>query len=83
MNSYTDRSALRERFYAGPGKLAARQRLWSYRAGESLISSALDLAELHGDEAVLDSGCGNGAYLAELRRRGHRGRVVGVDLVSR
>jgi SAM-dependent methyltransferase len=80
VNSYTDRSALRERFYVGPGKLATRQRLWSYRAGESLISAALDLADLHGDEAVLDSGCGNGAYLAELRRREHRGRVVGVDL---
>jgi SAM-dependent methyltransferase len=80
VNSYTDRSALRERLYAGPGKLAARQRLWSYRAGESLIRTALDVARLRGDEAVLDGGCGNGAYLAELRGRGHRGRVVGVDL---
>ena len=27
----------------------------------------------------MDVGCGNGAYLAELGRRGHRGPIVGVD----
>jgi SAM-dependent methyltransferase len=29
---------------------------------------------------VLDVGCGNGRYLAELQARGHRGRVCGADL---
>lgn len=31
-------------------------------------------------EIVADIGCGNGAYLAELARRGHTGPVLGVDL---
>jgi SAM-dependent methyltransferase len=79
-DSYTDRAALRERFYAGPDKLAARQRLWASRTGESFIAAALDLAELTGDEAILDAGCGNGVYETELRRRRHRGRVVALDL---
>lgn len=33
-----------------------------------------------GDETVVDIGCGNGAYLAELARRGHAGPVLGMDL---
>jgi SAM-dependent methyltransferase len=40
---------------------------------------ALDLAELTGDETILDVGCGNGTYLSALRRRGHRGPVLGLD----
>jgi SAM-dependent methyltransferase len=31
-------------------------------------------------ELVADVGCGNGAYLAELSRRGHAGPVLGLDL---
>jgi SAM-dependent methyltransferase len=31
-------------------------------------------------ESVVDVGCGNGAYLAELARRGFAGRVIGADL---
>ena len=31
-------------------------------------------------ETIVDVGCGNGAYLAELRRRGHTGPVLGLDL---
>jgi SAM-dependent methyltransferase len=79
-DNYTDRAALRERFYAGPDKLAARQRLWAGRTGESFVVAALDLAELAGDEVVLDAGCGNGVYETELRRRRHRGPVVALDL---
>jgi len=42
----------------------------------------LDLFAEHADPAlpVVDVGCGNGRYLAELRRRGHCGPVVGLDL---
>jgi SAM-dependent methyltransferase len=45
-----------------------------------LVPWVLDLARLDGGEAVLDAGCGNGSYLTGLRDRGHRGRVVGLDL---
>src|SRR5947207_3423226 len=70
---YTDRAALRERFYAGPDKLAARQRLWDGGTGESFVVAALDLAELAGDEVILDAGCENGAgqletAFADVRR---------------
>src|SRR5262249_47596906 len=37
-------------------------------------------AQMSGDESVLDVGCGNGAYLGTLARRGHRGVIVGADL---
>jgi trans-aconitate methyltransferase len=40
----------------------------------------LDLAGLRGSETITDAGCGNGAYLAELTRRGHAGQVLGIDL---
>lgn len=37
------------------------------------------LMELVGDEAVLDVGCGPGAFLGWIRRQGHRGRLVAFD----
>jgi SAM-dependent methyltransferase len=37
------------------------------------------LEALHGDESILDLGCGNGELLRELVRRGHRGPYLGVD----
>lgn len=40
----------------------------------------LGLARLDGTETVADIGCGNGADLSELSRRGHGGHVVGIDL---
>jgi len=77
----TARQVLRERQYAGADKLAARQRLWRYRPDTgSHAGGRLDLLELAGVESVLDLGCGNGVYLAELRRRGHGGLLVGADL---
>ena len=44
-----------------------------------LVPWVLDLAGLTGEEAVLDVGCGNGAYLTALVERGHRGPVSGAD----
>jgi SAM-dependent methyltransferase len=37
------------------------------------------LESLHGDERILDLGCGNGELAAELARRGHMGSYVGLD----
>jgi SAM-dependent methyltransferase len=74
-----DQQVVRDQ-YAGAGKLAARQALWALRTGPGLAETVLDLAELGGAETVVDVGCGNGVYLAELRRRRHAGTVVGLDL---
>jgi tRNA (uracil-5-)-methyltransferase TRM9 len=37
------------------------------------------LDQLHGEEAVLDLGCGNGELARELMRRDHRGPYTGLD----
>lgn len=72
-------SLLRKKQYAGPGKLTARQALWSYHTGPSWMDAALDTLEVGGGETVLDVGCGPGRWLAELRQRGHTGRLLGLD----
>jgi tRNA (uracil-5-)-methyltransferase TRM9 len=37
------------------------------------------LASIQDDESVLDLGCGNGHFLRELIRRGHKAPLLGVD----
>jgi SAM-dependent methyltransferase len=70
-----------EKQYGDDRNLAARQSIYSHqRPRLDLHNGSLDLAELRGDETVLEIGCGNGRYLALLRARGHRGLVVGGDL---
>jgi SAM-dependent methyltransferase len=67
--------------YGDDRNLAARQSIYVFqRPRLDLHGSSIDLAELKGDESILEVGCGNGRYLAELQARGHRGLVCGVDL---
>jgi SAM-dependent methyltransferase len=68
--------------YGDDRNLAARQSIYAYvRPGPTLFFDwALDLAELEGDERIVDVGCGNGMYLAALSGRSHRGPVHGIDL---
>ena len=67
--------------YGDDRNLAARQSIYSFQQPRlDLHGSSLDLAELTGDESILDVGCGNGRYLSELQTRGHRGIVCGADL---
>jgi len=54
-------------FYSKVGKLALRERL-------------LDKVAWHGDERVLDVGCGRGLLTVGAARRLTSGRVVGVDV---
>lgn len=75
----TDRCVLREQ-YTYDRHLVARQSLWKSRTGPSLYETAIDIAALTGTESIVDVGCGNGEYLALLRQRGHRGRLIGLDL---
>ncbi len=41
------------------------------------VRRVLDM--LKGDESILDLGCGNGEFIRELAKRGHRGAVLGAD----
>jgi SAM-dependent methyltransferase len=78
---YTDRSWLRGVQYRTDTNLAARQSIYAYqRPWLDLPAVVLGLAGLRGGETVADVGCGNGAYVAELARRGHTGPVLGLDL---
>ena len=70
--------------YESDRKLAARQQFWAASTREpafELFPWVLDLAGLGGSSPadVLDVGCGNGAYEAELARRGHAGLVCALD----
>jgi SAM-dependent methyltransferase len=77
----TDREYLQTRQYRTDANLAARQSIYQFqRPHVDLPAAVLGLAGLTGAEAIADIGCGNGIYLAELTRRGHRGLTVGVDL---
>jgi ubiquinone/menaquinone biosynthesis C-methylase UbiE len=77
----TGRDYLTTQQYATDANLAARQSIYVYQQPRvNIWGSALDLAGLSGDEAVLDVGCGNGSYLWALGQREHRGIVVGMDL---
>jgi ubiquinone/menaquinone biosynthesis C-methylase UbiE len=67
--------------YGDDRNLATRQSIYAFQCPQlNLHASSIDLAQLAGDESVLDVGCGNGRYLAELQTRGHRGFVCGADL---
>jgi SAM-dependent methyltransferase len=77
----TDQSYLEQVQYRTDANLAARQSIYAYQHPRiDLPAAVLDLARLRGNETVADVGCGNGAYLAELARRGHAGPVLGMDL---
>lgn len=78
---WAGRSLVRGVQYRTDANLAARQSLYRWqRPRLDLPPLVLDLAGLRGSETVTDVGCGNGAYLADLARRGHQGPVPGMDL---
>lgn len=78
---WADRSLLRGVQYRTDANLAARQSLYRWqRPRLDLPPLVLDLAGLRGSETITDVGCANGAYLADLARRGHQGPVLGMDL---
>jgi arsenite methyltransferase len=63
--------------------IAASAALYIYatKAGKFEVwNRILDDLRLHGDETVLDMGCGRGAVLLATAKRLPRGRAIGVDL---
>jgi SAM-dependent methyltransferase len=78
---WANRAYLRDVQYRTDVNLAARQSIYAYQEPWiDLAARAIDLAAPAVGETVVDVGCGNGAYLAELARRGFGGRVLGLDL---
>jgi 2-polyprenyl-3-methyl-5-hydroxy-6-metoxy-1,4-benzoquinol methylase len=77
----TDKDYLLGQQYRTTTHLATRQSIYQFEQPRvDLPAAVLRLARLTGAETVADIGCGNGVYLAELARRGHGGRILGVDL---
>jgi SAM-dependent methyltransferase len=72
---------------ATAGKLLAVNREFYHRLGSqfSVTRQRLQpgvkriLDSIREDESVLDLGCGNGNFLRELIRRGHKASLLGVD----
>jgi SAM-dependent methyltransferase len=57
--------------------------LYTTRRGKFVVwDRILDDLRLHGDEAVLDMGCGRGLVLIKVARRLTTGRATGIDLWS-
>jgi SAM-dependent methyltransferase len=78
---WAERDFLRGTQYKTDANLAARQSIYAYqRPRIDLQARVLDLAAPAPSDTIVDIGCGNGTYLAELARRGFAGRVLGVDL---
>jgi SAM-dependent methyltransferase len=78
---WDDRAFLRGTQYKTDANLAARQSIYAYQHPRiDLQARVLDLAAPASSDTIVDVGCGNGTYLAELARRGFADRVLGVDL---
>jgi SAM-dependent methyltransferase len=80
-DSWNNPAFLRDVQYRTDANLAARQSIYAYQHPRiDLQARVIDLAAPVPGETVADVGCGNGAYLAELARRGFAGRVIGLDM---
>jgi SAM-dependent methyltransferase len=78
---WTDQRYLRDVQYRDDSNLSARQAIYVYQQPRiDLWSWTIGLAGLSGGETIFDVGCGNGRYLAQLRKVGHAGPVVGTDI---
>ncbi len=77
---WSDPAFLQSEQYRSEANLRARQSIYEHQQPRvDLPQAVMDIVAPNPDEVVVDVGCGNGAYLAELGRRGHRGPIVGID----
>jgi SAM-dependent methyltransferase len=77
---WADREFLRDQ-YRTDENLRARQSIYAFQQPcIDLPAVSVNLLATSGNETVADVGCGNGRYLSELRKRGHAGTVIGLDM---
>jgi SAM-dependent methyltransferase len=78
---WADPAFLRSDQYRTEANLCARQSIYAFQQPRvDLPRVVLDLATPTSDDRVIDVGCGNGAYLSELGRRGLCNSMIGLDL---
>lgn len=74
---------LLSRQYATADKLRARWDLFALSVPKiDIHQTGLDRLRLKGREDILEVGCGDGHVLLNLRRQGHAGRLVGLEISS-
>lgn len=75
VNSVTEQRLIDQtrRFYNEHGRDFSDTRLRLQPGVSQLVGN------LHGDETILDLGCGNGELARTLSQRGHKGSYVGLD----
>ena len=77
---WSDPAFLQSEQYRSEANLRARQSIYEHQQPRvNLPQAVMDIVAPNLGEVVVDIGGGNGAYLAELGRRGHRGPIVGID----
>ncbi len=60
--------------------VAGRRRVYDLGIAEPLLAGIVDLAGATASDVVLDAGCGDGYYLAELARRAGTSAAHGLDI---
>jgi SAM-dependent methyltransferase len=81
VSRWTDQEFLRDDQYRTEENLRRRQSIYAFQQPAiDLPRVVLELVSTTGHESVVDVGCGNGRYLAELARRRHVGLVIGIDM---
>lgn len=69
--------------YASADKLHARWDLYESAVPKiDIHQTGIDLLKLKGNEDVLEVGCGDGSILVNLRRKGHTGKLVGLEITD-
>lgn len=67
--------------YASADKLHARWSLYDFTVPKiNMYQMGIDHLRLKGNEDILDVGCGDGAVLMNLRRDGHMGKLIGIEI---
>lgn len=67
--------------YATAAKLRARWNLYKFSIPKiDIHQTGIEHLHLKGDENILEVGCGDGGVLINLRRDGHKGQLVGLEI---